>query len=322
VATDDFGDMFFLSLIYKELSNAYGGRGNMNQSLAAFKKFHELTQRVFTSEADQRIAQLQTEMEVTQKESTISLQMAKLKQQATIQVFILILTGLMIIFMFFLYRVFIRRKKYSLLLEKQNKEKEFLLKEIHHRVKNNLETISSLLSLQTAQIDNQEFQNIMADSQNRVHSMGMIHQNLYQGENMAAIEMKQYFRDLGGYIIDSFDATDRISFDCAMETFELDVDRAIPIGLIVNELITNSLKYAFPDNRNGKITISLTETDSHLFLKVCDDGVGFDGSTGIKGTGFGTQLVKLLTKQLDGNMALITSRGTEVIFEFQISKAA
>lgn len=322
VATDDFGDMFFLSLIYKELSNAYGGRGNMNQSLAAFKKFHELTQRVFTSEADQRIAQLQTDMEVTQKESTISLQMAKLKQQATIQVFILILTSLMIIFMFFLYRVFIRRKKYSLLLEKQNKEKEFLLKEIHHRVKNNLETISSLLSLQTAQIDNQEFQTIMVDSQNRVHSMGMIHQNLYQGENMTAIEMKQYFRDLGGYIIDSFDATDRISFDCAMDSLELDVDRAIPIGLIVNELITNSLKYAFPDNRNGKITITLSETDSQLLLKVCDDGVGFDGGTGIKGTGFGTQLVKLLTKQLDGNMTLITSRGTEVFFEFQIGKAA
>lgn len=322
VATDDFGDMFFLSLIYKELSNAYGGRGNMNQSLAAFKKFHELTQRVFTSEADQRIAQLQTDMEVTQKESTISLQMAKLKQQATIQVFILILTGLMIIFMFFLYRVFIRRKKYSLLLEKQNKEKEFLLKEIHHRVKNNLETISSLLSLQTAQIDNQEFQNIMVESQNRVQSMGMIHQNLYQGENMAAIEMKQYFGDLGGYIIDSFDATDRISFDCAMDSLELDVDRAIPIGLIVNELITNSLKYAFPDNRNGKITITLSETDSQLLLKVCDDGVGFDGSKGIKGTGFGTQLVKLLTKQLDGNMALITNRGTEVFFEFQIGKAA
>ncbi len=319
---EDFGDLYFLGLIYQEISKAYEGRNQINKSFEAYKKYHELTQRVFTSDADQRIAQLQTDMEMNQKESTISLQTAKLKQQATIQVFILILTGLMIIFMFFLYRVFIRKKKHSLLLEKQNKEKEFLLKEIHHRVKNNLETISSLLSLQTAQIDNQEFQNIMVESQNRVHSMGMIHQNLYQGENMAAIEMKQYFGDLGGYIIDSFDATDRISFDCAMEPLELDVDRAIPIGLIVNELITNSLKYAFPDNRNGKITITLSENDSQLLLKVCDDGVGFDGSTGIKGTGFGTQLVKLLTKQLDGNMTLITSRGTEVFFEFQIGRAA
>ncbi len=319
---EDFGDLYFLGLIYQEISKAYEGRNQINKSFEAYKKYHELTQRVFTSEADQRIAQLQTDMEMNQKESTISLQTAKLKQQATIQVFILILTGLMIIFMFFLYRVFIRRKKYSLLLEKQNKEKEFLLKEIHHRVKNNLETISSLLSLQTAQIDNQEFQNIMVESQNRVHSMGMIHENLYQGENMAAIEMKQYFQNLGGYIIDSFDATELITFDCAMDSLELDVDRAIPIGLIVNELITNSLKYAFPDNRIGRITITLSETDSQLLLKVCDDGIGIDKNTGIKGTGFGTQLVKLLTKQLDGNMTLITNRGTEVFFEFQIGKAA
>lgn len=321
-AKNDFGDIYYLGLIYLELSKAYEGKNNIKESLVAYKKYHELTQLVFNSEADQRIAQLRTDMEVNQKESTISLQMEKLKQQATIQVFYLILTGLMVFFLFFLYRVFIKRKKYSLLLEKQNKEKEFLIKEIHHRVKNNLETISSLLSLQTAQIDNQELQDIMIESQNRVHSMGMIHQNLYQGENMTAIEMKQYFLNLGRYIIDSFDATEQIIFDCAMNSLELDVDRAIPIGLIVNELITNSLKYAFPGNRKGKITIALSETDSHLLLKVCDNGVGFEKNTEIKGTGFGTQLVGLLTKQLDGNMTLITSRGTEVFFEFQIGKAA
>ncbi len=321
-ATEDFGDIYYLGLIYQELSEAYEGKNNIKESFKAYKKYHELTQRVFNSDADQRIAQMQTEMELNQKESTISLQMEKLKQQATIQVFTLILTGLMIFFLFFLYRVFIKRKKYSLLLEKQNKEKEFLLKEIHHRVKNNLETISSLLSLQTSQIDNQELQDIMIESQNRVHSMGMIHQNLYQGENMTSIEMKQYFRNLGGYIIDSFDATEQITFDCAMDSLELDVDRAIPIGLIVNELITNSLKYAFPDKRKGKVTISLSETDSHLHLKVSDDGVGFDMDSGIKGTGFGTQLINLLTRQLDGNMTLVKSRGTEVFFEFQIGKAA
>jgi len=320
--SEDFGDNFHLGLIYQELSKAYEGKNNINESFKAYKKYHELYQRVFNSDADQRIAQLQTEMEVNQKESTISLQMEKLKQQATIQVFTLILAGLMLIFLISLYRVFMKRKKHSLLLEKQNEEKEFLLKEIHHRVKNNLETISSLLSLQTSHINNQEFQKIMIEIQNRVQSMGMIHQNLYQGENMTTIEMKQYFRNFGGYIIDSFDATDRITFDCAMDTLELDVDKAIPIGLIVNELITNSLKYAFPKNRKGKISINLTETHSHLHLKVSDDGIGFDEETEIKGTGFGSQLIGLLTKQLDGKMTLITTRGTEVIFQFQIGNAA
>ncbi len=321
-ATDDFGDMYYMGLIYQELSKAFEGKNNIDESLKAYKKYHDLTQRVFNTEADQTIAQLQTEMEVNQKESTISLQTEKLKRQEAIQIFTLILTGLMVFFLFFLYRVFVRRKKYSMLLEKQNKEKEFLLKEIHHRVKNNLETISSLLSLQTEQVDNDEFREIMFESQNRVQSMGIIHQNLYQGENLTAIEMKNYFENLGRYIIDSFNATDRIILECTMEPLELDVDRAIPIGLIVNELMTNSLKYAFPGGRKGNIAISLSESDSHLYLRIADNGIGMDKNVLIKGTGFGTQLVKLLTQQLDGKMTLTTQAGTEVVFEFQIAKAA
>jgi two-component system, sensor histidine kinase PdtaS len=321
-ATDDFGDMYYLGLIYLELSKAFEGKNNIDESLKAFKKYHDLTQRVFNTEADQTISQLQTEMEVNQKESTISLQREKLKRQEAIQIFTLILTGLMVFFLFFLYRVFVRRKKYSMLLEKQNKEKEFLLKEIHHRVKNNLETISSLLSLQTEQVDNDELREIMLESQNRVQSMGIIHQNLYQGENLTAIEMKNYFKNLGRYIIDSFNATERISLECTMEPLELDVDRAIPIGLIVNELMTNSLKYAFPEGRKGKIAINLSESGSHLYLRIADNGVGMGKNALIKGTGFGTQLVKLLTQQLDGMMTLSSQAGTEVYFEFQIGKAA
>ncbi len=321
-ATEDFGDLYYLALIYKDLSEAYEGAKNISASFQAFKKHNELQQQVFNAEADQRIALLQTEMDVNQKESTISLQLEKLKRQEVIQVFTLVFTAVMVFFLFFLYRVFVRRKKYSLLLEKQNQEKEFLLKEIHHRVKNNLETISSLLALQTAQIENQELQEIMIESQNRVQSMGMIHQNLYQGENLAAIEMKNYFENLGRFVIDSFDASERIVLEVRMKPLELNVDRAIPIGLIVNELITNSLKYAFPNQRDGLISISLEEKNRHLYLRIADDGVGMGSTTRLKGTGFGSQLVQLLTRQLDGKMTLSTERGTELYFEFKIEQAA
>lgn len=321
-ATEDFGDRYFLSLIYKELAEAYEGGGEISNSYQAFKRYHELDQSVFNAEADQRIAQLQTEMDVAQKEGIISLQEESLKRQNIIQGFTLLVTTLMVFFLFFLYRVFVKRKKYSQLLEKQNLEKEFLLKEIHHRVKNNLETISSLLALQTAQIENEELQDIMIESQNRVQSMGMIHQNLYQGENLAAIEMKNYFKNLGSYIIDSFDASDRISLDVNMDSLELDVDRAIPIGLIVNELITNSLKYAFPEGREGEILISLKKDQDQLYLKVADDGAGIKKDKPAQGTGFGSQLVALLTRQLDGKMTLSTQKGTEVYFEFKTQKAA
>lgn len=321
-ATEQFGDLYYLGLIYRDLSSALEGAGQSHEALQAFKKFNEFNKLVFNSDADNRIAQLQTEMDFNQKENTILLQVEKLKRQETIQIFTMVLTGFMVIFLFILYRVFLKRKKYSMLLEKQNKEKEFLLKEIHHRVKNNLETISSLLALQTAQIENQELHDIMLESQNRVHSMGMIHQNLYQGDNLAAIEMKNYFENLGKFVIDSFDATDQISLSVSMEALELNVERAIPIGLIVNELITNSLKYAFPENREGKITISLYQNNAHLYLHYADDGIGMDSKSKIKGTGFGTQLIKLLTQQLDGKMTLSTQSGTEVYFEFHFDKAA
>ncbi len=321
-ATEDFGDRYFLSLIYRELAEAFEGANDIPNSYQAFKKYNELNQSVFNAEADQRIAELQTDMDFSQKLNTISLQTEKLKRQEIIQAFTLVITLVMLFFLFFLYRVFVKRKKYSLLLEQQNTEKEFLLKEIHHRVKNNLETISSLLALQSAHIEDQELHDMMIESQNRVHSMGMIHQNLYQGENIAAIEMKHYFENLGMFILDSFDMSDRIKLSCSMEPMELNVDRAIPIGLIVNEIITNSLKYAFPDGKEGQISISLEEKNEHLYLRIADDGIGMGDHPETKGTGFGTQLVELLTRQLDGKMTLTTQRGTEVFFEFQIRKAA
>lgn len=322
LAEGNFGDDFYHSLIYLDLSRALEGNGQVKQAMEAFKRHHELNKKVFNAEADAKIAEIQTRMDVSTKESTISLQTEKLKQQKVLQFFILILTGILVLFLFLLYRIFLRKKKYSQLLEKQNSEKEFLLKEIHHRVKNNLQTITSLLSLQTDQINNPELQTLMIESQHRIQSIGMIHQNLYKGENLSAIEMRQYFENLGSYIIDSFNASDRIKLECPMDALELDVDRAIPIGLIVNELFTNALKYAFPENRKGKISIYLTELNAHLYLKVADDGVGFVDSKKKMGTGFGTQLINLLTQQMDGKMSLSTQAGTEVSFTFQTGKAA
>lgn len=321
-ATPDFGDKYFLSLVYLELSKALEGSGQFAKALVASRRYDQLRQEVFTAETNNRISDLETEMELSQKENTIKLQEAQLSRNRILQISILTLTGLLFGFLFVLYRIFLRKKKYSQLLEKKNLEKEFLLKEIHHRVKNNLETISSLLALQTSKIQNKEFQLIMEETQNRVHSMGMIHKRLYQGGNMKSIEMKGFFESLGNFIIDTFDASDRIKFSAEMEPMDLDVDWAIPIGLIVNELISNSLKYAFPDLREGEISVKLMEKDSHLLLKVADNGVGMTENPTIYGTGFGSELIRLLTLQLEGKMTLFGQAGTEVSFEFLVQKAA
>jgi len=322
IASADFGDKYFLHQAYEQLSKAYAGLNDFTKAYAAFQKHDQLEDSVFTVDASQRIAKLETEFEVAKKENTIALQDTKLKQQKNIQIFGIVLGTLLVMFLLFLYRTYLKNKQTNKILARQNKEKEFLLKEIHHRVKNNLAVVSSLLSLQSGQSNSKEVQDLMQENQNRVQSMSMIHQKLYQGENLATIEMKDYFMNLGNYTLDVFNAREKITIDYNMEKLEIDVDMAVPIGLIVNELLTNALKYAFPDGRNGKIVISLFRNQQKLNLEVSDNGIGKSNVYSLPESGFGTQLIQLLTIQLDGRMTQKTKEGTIVSFEFQLPKAA
>jgi two-component sensor histidine kinase len=207
------------------------------------------------------------------------------------------------------------------LLLARNAENELLLKEIHHRVKNNLEVVSSLLALQSNQIDDENTKEAMLEGQNRVQSIGIVHQKLYQGKNLGAIEMKDYFINLSDSILDSFGAHKRVQVECAMNALNVDVDTAVPLGLIVNELLTNTIKYAFPDGRSGKVQIKLEQASNGVLqMQISDNGIG-KGST-INGTGFGGQLISLLTQQLGGTMKEENNHGTHVFFEFKSVKAA
>lgn len=193
-------------------------------------------------------------------------------------------------------------------IEVKSNQNELLLKEIHHRVKNNLQMVSSLLHLQSAHITDEDVRLAVSEGQHRVESMALIHQKLYQRDNLAAIEMRDYLQNLVQSLIDTFEADpDRIRFDLNMPELELDVDTAVPLGLIVNELITNSLKYAFPDGREGTITVSLQKAGTGLELFVGDDGVGKANTA--TGTSFGSQLVLLLSAQLGGKISQETTAG-------------
>ena len=323
VATEKFGDEFYLSQAYETLGKAYAGNHNYKDAYDAMAMYDKLKAKIFTAESDQYISLLQTEHNMAQKENTIQEQQTKLNQQRTLQTLIIVITLLLLLLLVILYQNYVSNKKKNKLLENQNKEKEFLLKEIHHRVKNNLEIVSSLLSLQSAQTENITVIEAMQESQNRVQSMSMIHQRLYQGKNLGTIEMKDYFINLGKHVIDSFGAEQRIVLECDMETMELDVDTAVPLGLIVNELITNALKYAFPKDRKGKLNVNLTQLGKNkLALKVIDNGIGQEDDDFTKGKGFGMQLIQLLTQQLNGTMEHVKSNGTIVAFEFELGKAA
>ncbi|MBZ5858414.1 tetratricopeptide repeat-containing sensor histidine kinase [Flavihumibacter profundi] len=336
VATEKFGDNYFLHLAYKELGTAYAATGDYKNAHTAFLKYDQLKDSVFTADADQRVAKLQTEFEVAQKESTIKSQELSILQQKRLQWMILSAAGLLIFSLVVLYRNYQNKQllntklgslnndlaQKNAQLDKRNAENELLLKEIHHRVKNNLEVVSGLLALQAAQIDHPTGQEVMKATQNRVLSMGIIHQKLYQGSNLAAIEMQDYFKNLSESIADSFNAGDRINIRCSMQPVELDIDTAIPIGLIANELLTNALKYAFPENRRGEIQISLAKTGAknEWVFKVADNGIGKPQNSKAKGTGFGTELVNLLVQQLSGKLSTDTSQGTaiSIVFKYEM----
>ena len=319
IATEDFGDKYYLSQAYETLGKAYAGNHNYRDAYQAHAEYDILKNAIFTAEAEQHIMLLQTEFELAEKESTIIDQESRIERQKTSQRLTSIIAGLLLLLLLLLYITFQNNKKKNILLQEQNTEKEFLLKEIHHRVKNNLGIVSSLLELQSSQIEDPNVVEAIQESQNRVYSMSMIHQKLYLGKNLSAIDMKDYFVNLSEHILDSFGANDHISFGFKLDAIELDIDTAIPLGLIVNELLTNAFKYAFPDSRIGKINIGLQKLENHtILLEVADNGIGRQEEHMDKGTGFGTQLINLLIHQLDGKLSRKDKDGTSVSIEFKL----
>jgi len=315
---------------YMHVSTIYENMGDFKNAL----EYNKLYATAYTEIKDRAIQSLEGELQAKyqtgQKNATILFQNEKISQQRKTQTLYVILVGMLAFILFGLFYYYKKRQKrnqellaLNTQLDIKNKQNELLLKEIHHRVKNNLELVKSLISLQSAQMEDSPTKEAMMASQNRVQSMGIIHQKLYQGENLGSIEMKDYFLNLGEGILDSFNAEDKVKIECAMENLELDVDTAVPIGLIVNELLTNALKYAFPEDKNGTIQISLSKsTPETLTLRVADNGVGKINGLALKGTGFGSQLIQLLTQQLNGTMLEKVEMGTTVEFQFKIKTAA
>jgi PAS domain S-box-containing protein len=198
-------------------------------------------------------------------------------------------------------------------------EKELLLKEVHHRVKNNLQIISSLLNLQLNVITNKETREMVRESQNRVRSMALIHEKLYQSGNLAQIGLEEYLRSLTRDLFRSYGASG-VNLRMEVEEIRLDVDTAIPCGLMVNELVSNALKYAFPDGKEGEILVKCTQVSrDRVALTVADNGAGLPEDVERKaGESLGFQLIHLLVKQLRGTLDIVRGGGTTFQITFPV----
>lgn len=201
-------------------------------------------------------------------------------------------------------------------------EKETLLQEIHHRVKNNLAVILSLLNLQANNSESKELKDALKDSQSRIHSMSAIHEMLYQSENLASINMKEYLLKLAKGITENYLPRSQVNLDIQVENFVIDVEKASPLGLIINELISNSTKHAFPEGRKGNIQITLTRpAGDQVELIYQDDGIGIsDNFDWQEPHSMGMNLVKVLVEgQLKGSIQLSREKGTSFTIKFSLT---
>jgi PAS domain S-box-containing protein len=204
------------------------------------------------------------------------------------------------------------------------REKEVLLKEIHHRVKNNLQIIISLLNLQSGYIKDEQTLRAVRDSQNRVRSMALVHEKFYQENTLSEIDFGEYAAKLCRFLEQSYgDNTNRITFDIVCDKVNLEMDTAMPCGMLITEIISNSFKYAFPDNREGVISFRLKKLeDNKIKITVSDNGIGLPDDFQMEGTeSLGMQLILAFAQQIDGEIELAGKGGTNISITFTYPKS-
>ncbi|UTB34125.1 MAG: PAS domain S-box protein [Methanobacterium sp. ERen5] len=204
-------------------------------------------------------------------------------------------------------------KQFETELKGSIREKEVLLKEIHHRVKNNMQIISSLMNIQTRYLDDKESINVLKESQNRVKSMSMIHEKLYRSKKFDKVDFAEYIENLVWDLFYSYSIEKgRIEPVLEIDDVKLNIETSVPLGLIITELVSNCLKYAFPDSMRGTLYVSLKNYGEYYELIIKDDGIGFPITIDFKNTdSLGLQLVNSLTDQIDGEIELNPVNGTE-----------
>ncbi len=313
------------------LYNAYLVKQDYKNALYHYKIRYELHDTLLHIEKQKQLNELMVNYESVEKEKQLAqaslyLQSSKKNQQFLgFGMFVtLLIAGL-------IYYTLRTKLKSNNQLKEKNKvisqaleEKDILLREIHHRVKNNLQMISALLYLHGKSLDDSSAQVALMESQNRVQSMAMIHQNLYHNENLLGVGVKEYLDKLIHHLTDSYNIEkDRIAVHKKIEIDYLDVDTIIPLALIINELISNALKYAFNDGRQGVIDVFLGSVNGQFILEVKDNGIGLSTKESNAPQGnFGFKLINILADRLGATFQTRSDHGTVVTLLFPFSKVA
>lgn len=306
--------------------------GDNAAAVVHYKKYIQLLDSSFQVTKIRQAEELQVVYQMTEKENQIALltQEAKLEKANSEKAALLrnlTIAGIFaaMIIAVLLYRQNRLKQRSNQVITGKNEQlqqlladKEWLLKEIHHRVKNNLQIIMSLLDSQSEYINNDAALAAIEDNLRRVHAMALIHQKLYQSDDISSISMPEYINELVMYARESFDTGNRIRFEQIIEPIDLDVSQAIPMGLIINESIVNALKYAFPDGRGGIVRIHFyRDGPDYLILKISDNGAGLPAGFNTRAhTSLGFDLMQGLAKQLNGSFSSENNNGLHITIRF------
>lgn len=310
-------------------------QGHYKSATENLLKYQSLNDSLFNETTSRQIKQLEVEYETEKNKNEITvlnqknqLQQSRLDRAKLVKNFTIGGIALLFIIIGLLYRQYRHKQQSNTVILHKNEqlqhfltEKEWLVKEIHHRVKNNFHIVASLLEIQSSYLKNKEALSAIKESQHRIHSMSIIHQKLYQSETLSTIHMPEYIYELVEYLRESYSIRENIGFSLQIENIELNHASAITLGLILNEAITNAIKYAFAKTGDGKISISLSHiSDSQILLSIADNGRGLPGDFNAKiGASMGMELLQGLTDDLGGNLSIETDNGThvKVIFDYK-----
>lgn len=348
-----WGSAAYVESLHQRLFRADSALGNYPLAIKHLQLYSQLRDSMFNISKNKQIEELQIKYQTTEREKDFKLvqgreRLGQVTLQSTQNSRNWIIAGscLLLIIAALLFRQNkLKQKNYqvvaqknellqNLITEKQeaNKaiiekntllqklvlEKEWLVKEVHHRVKNNLHSVICLLEAQTAHLENDALKAI-EESQHRIYTMSLIHQKLYQSEDIQTIDMAVYIPELTEYLSDSFDVSNRILFKIRTQSINLPASKAIPLGLILNEALTNSIKYAFPDDRMGEISISLTGQNSQYKMILSDNGIGIVKEEKTKKQdSMGLRLIRGLTKEIGGKILMKNNPGFKITILFEV----
>jgi two-component sensor histidine kinase len=227
------------------------------------------------------------------------------------QLLMIVFIAASVVFLAFLVWTWMQNRK----IKKQEAKLSYLMKELHHRVKNNLQIVSSLLSLQSNRLEDETAQKALQEGQYRIEAMSLIHRKLYQTDDVSGVNIRAFMNELSESLMHAYGYNhDRFQLEVESTVQQLDADTAIPLGLILNEVITNAFKYAYKNVSAPSLHIVLTENEHDLQLKISDNGPGLGEEQWKKSFSFGKQLMQSLIKQLKGTMQMNGTNGTTFIF--------